>query len=98
MMDSKWLKDIRSYLDSIPYGNVQLHIERVGSHTVEVRATGNETLRYTDNNECLKDLLGFITLLVDDGHTGDVQFGIDMKKGQITLLTIKNTRRTNYQK
>lgn len=97
-MNDKWLKDIRSYVDGIPYGHVSLDVERVDRHTVQVITVGFETLRYTDNNECVKDILAFITSLLDDSHTGDVQFGIDMKQGQITLLTIKNTRRTNYQK
>jgi hypothetical protein len=97
-MQDKWLKDIRSYVDAIPYGQVQVEVERVDRRTVQVITVGFETLRYTDNAECLKDLLAFITSLMDDEHTGDVQFGLDMKQGNITLLTIKNTRRTNYQK
>lgn len=97
-MESKWLKDLKSYVDAIPYGKVQIEVERVSSHTVQTVTVGFETLRYTDNNECVKDILSFITSLVDSEHTGDVQFGVEMKQGKITLLIIKNTRRTNYQK
>ena len=94
----KWVKDLRSYIDAIPYGNVNVGLIRVDRHTVQVTTHGEETLRYRDNNEALKDILTFITSLIDDKHTGDVQFQVDMQEGNITLLTIKNTRRTNYQK
>jgi len=98
MNEDKWLNDIKNYVNAIPYGKVQIDAERVDRKTVLLITTGYETLRYTDNNECIKDLLAFIVSLLDDRHTGDVQFGLDMKQGVITLLTIKNTRRTNYQK
>lgn len=97
-MKPKWLLDISSYTDAIPYGNVSIQVERVNRRTTQVTTVGQETLRYTDNEECLKDLLTFIRTLLDDNHTGDVQFGLDMKQGQITLLTIKNTKKVQYEK
>jgi hypothetical protein len=98
MNKAKWLLDISSYTDAIPYGNVSIQVERVNRRTTQVTTVGEETLRYADNKECLKDLLTFITTLLDDNHTGDVQFGLDMKQGQITLLTIKNTKKVQYEK
>ena len=98
MSKPTWLADVESYTDAIPYGAVHIDLERVDRHTTQVTTVGLETLRYVDSNECVKDILAFITSLIDDNHTGDVQFSVDMKQGQLTLLTIKNTRRTQYPK
>lgn len=98
MQDAKYIKDIKSYVDGIPYGTVQIEIERVNRHTVQTVTVGHETLRYVDNNECVKDILAFLTALLDDKHNGTVQFSVEMQNGQINLLTLKNTKRTKYQK
>ena len=97
MSKPKWLLDLESYVDAIPYGNVSIpNIERVNRRVTTVTTVGTETLRYQDNNECVKDILAFLTSLVDDQFTGDVDFGVTMKDGNITLLTIRNTKKTNY--
>ena len=91
-----WLRDIESYTDAIPYGKVDVSIDRVNRRVVTITTIGAETLRYQDNNECVKDILSFITSLIDSEHTGIVDFSIDMKSGTISLLTIKNTKKTQY--
>jgi len=91
-----WLKDLTSYVEGVPYGSVSIIIDRHKRTTVGVTTQGTETLRYTDNNECVKDILGFITSLIDEKHSGSVDFSIDMKDGQITILAIKNTKTTHY--
>ncbi len=97
-MKPNWIKDLESYVDAIPYGSVSIpNIERVNRKVTTVTTVGQETLRYQDNNECVKDILSFITSLLDDKHTGQVDFGVEMKDGNITLLTIRNTKKTNYQ-
>lgn len=97
-MKPTWLKDLESYIDSIPYGTVSIpEIQRVNRKVTTVTTVGSETLRYTDNNDCVKDILAFLTSLIDDKHSGTVDFGVEMKDGNITLLTIRNTKKTNYQ-
>lgn len=97
-MKPNWIKDLESYVDAIPYGSISIpNIERVNRKVTTVTTVGQETLRYQDNNECVKDILSFITSLLDDKHTGQVDFGVEMKDGNITLLTIRNTKKTNYQ-
>lgn len=95
-MKDTWLKDLTSYVEGVHYGSVSLIIDRHKRSTVSITAQGMETLRYTDNAECIKDIITFITNLLDDDHTGSVDFSIDMKNGQITLLAIKNTKTTKY--
>lgn len=95
-MKQRWIADIESFTDSIPYGQVDITVERVNRHTVQVSTVGVETLRYVNNEDCIKDIVEFIGSLVDEEHTGEVQFGVVMKQGQMKLLTIKNTKKTNY--
>lgn len=97
MAKPKWLADIESYVDSIPYGNINIpQIEKVNRRVTVVTTVGVETLRYDDNQEAVKDILNFVVSLVDDKHTGDVEFKIEYKEGNISLLAIKNTRKTTY--
>ena len=91
-----WLRDIESYTDGIPYGKVDFSVDRVNRKVVTITTVGSETLRYQDNNECVKDILSFLTSLIDTEHTGIVDFSVDMKNGTINLLTIKNTKKTQY--
>jgi hypothetical protein len=95
-MKQKWLGEIESYIDAIPYGEVSLSITRVNRHTVQVTTEGTETLRYTDNEDAAKDIARFLSSLIDDKHTGKVQFEVEFKDGQISILAIKNTRKTKY--
>lgn len=93
----KWLADLESYVDSIPYGKIEIpEIERVNRRVVSITTTASETLRYEDNAEAVKDILGFLTTLVDDGHNGRVKFEVEYKNGQIKLLAIQNSRKTHY--
>jgi hypothetical protein len=92
-----WLRDLESYVDAIPYGSVSIpNIERVNRRVTSVTTVGVETLRYQDNAECAKDILSFLTSLLDDKFTGDIDFGVTIKDGNISLLTIRNTKKTNY--
>lgn len=95
-MKPKWLVDLESFVDSVKYGKVDVGVDRANSHTIQISTIASETLRYTDNKECVGDLIDFIASLLDEEHTGNVQFSLDMKKGQINLLTIKNTKKMNY--
>jgi hypothetical protein len=92
----KWLAELQSQVDALPYGTVTVTINRVNRHTNSVSYSAAETLRYTDNTLALGDIVGFLQQLVDDNHSGSVQFEVAFKEGQINLLAIKNTRETKY--
>ena len=97
-MKQKYLADIESYADGVPYGDVQVKITRVNRRVTKTQLTATETLRYRDNQEALDDINVFLQGLVDVGHTGEVQFQVVIENGQIKLLAITNTRETSYEK
>jgi Na+-translocating ferredoxin:NAD+ oxidoreductase RnfG subunit len=96
MAKQKWVSDIESYIDGIPYGDVSVSVKRVNRKTVQVTAVGNETLRYTDNNEAVRDVIGLLANLLDEGYQGRVQFTVDIRPGQINQVAIKNIKETKY--
>jgi hypothetical protein len=97
MQKQKWLQDLESYVDAIPYGEVSIpSIKRVNRKVVEVQTVCSETLRYNTNEEALKDIVQFLGGLITDQVQGTVEFRVDLKPGLINLITIKNTKRTDY--
>jgi hypothetical protein len=95
-MKQTWLADIESRADSIPYGQLEVIVTRINRHTTKVTTVQNETLRYNDNSQAAKDIIDFLSGLVDAGHTGKVQFEVSLKEGQINLLGITNTEEKQY--
>jgi hypothetical protein len=96
-MKPRWLNDIESYVDSIPYGEVVLSVTRINRHTTNINTSGTETLRYdNDNKSCVGDIVSFLAGLMDEEYTGVVEFGVDMRSGMVQFLTIKNTKKTSY--
>lgn len=89
-------KDLISYIDSIPYGSVVVRVERVNRKTTKITTTGEETLKYVDNDEAKNDLLGMIDNLIEIGYTGEAHVKLEMKDGKITLMGIFNKKETQY--
>lgn len=92
-----YLQDLESYIESIPFGGVNLRIERVNRKTVKIITTGEETIRYVDNTEAVKDLGDMINKLIATGYTGEAHVKLTMKDGQITLIGIYDTKETQYK-
>lgn len=95
-MKPKYLNDIQSKVDALPYGDVNVKVTRVNRHTTKVTFTETQTLRYRDNTEAMQDVVDFLAGLVDSKHTGKVQFEVAIEEGQINLLAITNTGENKY--
>ena len=96
-MKQQWVKDIESYVDGIPYGEVSIpSIKRVNRKVVEIQTICTETLRYNSNEEALTDIVQFLRGLIEDQMRGDVEFKVNLKPGLINLIEIKNRKRTDY--
>lgn len=95
-MIPKEIKDIQSYLDSIPYGKVTLEITRVGSKTVEIDTGGTQTLRINTNQEAKDRINYLLDNLTDTGYSGvlDVQFIYN--NGTLKLMGVKDKKITKY--
>ncbi len=91
-----WVRDLQSYIDSIPFGEVDLQIKRVDRKTVEIKTVAKETLRYVDNQEALRDMDKLLTNLIESKFSGDAHLQIEMKDGNITLLGVFNTKHSKY--
>jgi len=95
-MISKSHKDIQSAIDSIPYGTVRLEVKRVNRHTVEIAAYESETLKYTDTEAALGDVLRLLRNLSETGHSGEAHIQCTYKEGNIILVAIQNEKKTQY--
>lgn len=90
-------KDIINYIESIPFGDVSLKVKRVNKKTVEVTTVGRETLRYVNNQEALDDLFNMFKNLLETSFSGDVNVKLELKDGQIKLLSLYNEKQTHYK-
>jgi len=90
------IKDLQSYIDSVPFGTVKFEVKRVDRKTVLIETEGEETLRYVDNNEAIKDLSKLIMDLINTSFTGDAKLKLQMKDGQIQIVSVYSTKETKY--
>jgi len=91
-----WISDIQSYADKIPYGKINLEIEKVDRKTVKIVSYGKETLRYTSNDEAIEDLTNIIRRLADNGYEGKSVFELEYKQGKIRIVGIYDQKVTRY--
>lgn len=92
-----YMEDLKQYIESIPYGEVNIRIERVNRKTSKIITNGEETLKYHDNNEAVKDLGQMINNLIKTGYSGQAHVRLMLKDGQITLVGIYDNKETKYQ-
>ena len=90
-------KDLLGDVNDIPYGTAILRIDRVNGNTVKITTTGEETLRYINNQEAVDDLVGMVRNLIDISYTGEANVKLSMKDGQINLVGIINKKETKYK-
>lgn len=95
-MTPKYIKDLHAYIESIPYGQLQVKIERVNRKTVKIETAGKETLRYTDTKAALNDALNILQGLVDTKYTGNAHIEARYIDGEINLLVVHDEKQTKY--
>lgn len=95
-MIPKEIRDIQSYLDSIPYGSVSLEIVRVGNKTVQIDTSGVQTLRINNIQEAKDRINYLLDNLAETSYSGvlDVQFSYT--NGTLKLMGIKDKKITKY--
>lgn len=91
----KWVKDLRSRLDSIEYGQVQITVHKAANKVVKSSVPGYETLKPKSNQDAVKTILFLLSEIQDTEVTGDLSIVISHKKGNIELLAIQ-TNKVNY--
>lgn len=91
-----WIKDIQSYVDRIPFGKVNIELERVGRKTVKVTTYGKETLNYRTTDEALEDINLILKRLSDNEFEGTATLELQYKKGKIKLVGIYDQKITRY--
>lgn len=92
----RWQRDLFVYLDAIPYGEVSLKVTRADRRTVEIATVAEETLRYTDNDDAMRDIQGLLDKLIAGKFTGEAHLRLQMKEGKITFLGVFDKKQTKY--
>lgn len=92
----KYIKDIYQLVESVPYGDINIVIHRIDRKTAQLSTISEETLRYVNNEEAIKDLSQMITKLIEASFSGEAHIKLDMKDGQIRLIGIFDKKDTKY--
>lgn len=91
-----YIRDVQSFVDTIPYGDVTLVLKRIDRKTVQITSTAEETLKYENNEEAIEDLITLVRRLVDAGFTGRTRVELTLNEGQIKLLSVFDKKETKY--
>lgn len=91
-----WIADLQSYIDRIPYGDINLQVKRVDRKTVEVTTYGKETLQYNNNEQALDDIALILNRLADNGFDGRATLELQYKKGKIRIVGVFDKKVTRY--
>lgn len=95
-MIPKYLKEIQSTVDSVPYGSVDISTTKVSRKVTRVTTTTKETLRYTNTDAAIEDIIRILKGLSMSGHSGKATIECDYNEGQIVLVAIYDKKETNY--
>lgn len=93
----KWVNDMRSRIDGIPYGQIQVTIHRVANKTVKIETPGYETIKPESNQDAVRTILYLIGNYQDLASTGSLSLVISFKKGNIELLGVQTNKVQNYE-
>ena len=96
METPKWLLDLRSFADSIPFGDIQPQIKKVKGKVVEVQTQAVETLRYEANEEAMKDIIALFKTLVEQKHSGSITMTVDLKEGNMFQIAFYRIDKGTY--
>lgn len=94
--NSQYIKDIYSYIETVPFGEVTLRIRRTNRKTTEISTTSEETLRYINNEEAKTDLDNMVQRLIDASFSGEAHIKLEMKDGNIRLIGIFDRKDQKY--
>ena len=92
----KYIQDLYQYVESIPFGELDIHIKRIDRKTVQLSTLSEETLRYVDNTEAVKDLVGMVQRLIEASFSGEAHIKLDMNDGNIKLIGIFDKKHIKY--
>lgn len=93
----KQMRELATYIESIPFGEVDIKVRRVDHKTTQITTVAEETLRYVSNQEALQDLDILVSRLIDSSFSGDAHVKLEMKDGQIRIVGIITQKQTNYR-
>lgn len=89
--------DLANYLDSIPFGTVVIPEIRIERRKIKsIQTVAEETLRYVDNQEAIKDIMGMLDNLIKTKFNGEAHIKLGMKDGQIQIIGIFNKKVQKY--
>jgi hypothetical protein len=92
----KYMRDLHSFIESIPFGDIDITVKRVDRKTAAINTVALETLRYVSNEEALHDLDKLVRNLLEARFSGDAHIKLKMKEGQISLVGVFNKKETKY--
>ena len=90
------VRDLHSYIESIPFGEVEFKITRINRNTTQISTIAQETLKYVSNEEAKKDLNQLVDKLCDPSFSGEAHIKLQVKDGQINLMGIFNKKEKKY--
>jgi hypothetical protein len=96
MPQPKYIQDLYKIIETVPYGTVDIQIKRVDRKTARITTSSEETLRYVNNQEAMKDLIIMINQLVGASFSGQAHIKLDMKDGNIKLIGLFDQKDTKY--
>lgn len=95
-MTPKYIRDLHSYIEAIPYGDVTVSIRRVNRKSVEIVTAGVETLRYESNDEAIADVVAILKSLMDSNYSGKAHVECEYRDGNIKIVAIHDQKITKY--
>lgn len=95
--EPKWLKDLRSRVDSVEFGQIQVTIQRAANKTTKIETPGFETLKPPSNQDAVKTMLYMIGEYQDKELTGNLSLVISFRKGKIELVAVQTNRVEQYE-
>lgn len=95
-MRPKWVTDLQSLVDSIPFGTITPQIERHRNTVTKVSVSSAESIKYDNNEQPVTDIGNLLSKLIEANYNGEVVFKTKMVDGVISGITYYNQRQTNY--
>ena len=97
MSNPRWLDELLSEADKQPFGTITFRVTRHRSTTSKVEVAKDSKLQPKDNESAFSDLEKFINSLILAELTAKVALELELKKGTIQSITIKNKDVKNYR-
>jgi hypothetical protein len=92
----QYIRDLHGYIEQFPFGDVTIKVKRIDKKTAEVETYGEETLRYVNNDEAIRDIDKLLHNLLDTSFSGQAHIKLTMKDGNIQIVSVFDSKQTNY--